>query len=434
MTGGAVNRLSLSGLAATLVGNGIGRFAFIALMPALIQEGWFTQGEASYLSVATLVGYLLGAALSDRLGSHWRVSTLLRMSMLTCSVSFFACAFENAGLPWYFFWRTLAGFSGAILMVLPAPVVLPTQAPAIRGRASGVVFSGIGLGAVISGALVPALVAGTGLIFLVSGDQFSLLVLQGVTGAWIGMGCICLLLTALAWRQWPPEAHASPKAAAPGQKTELFSAETRVAVGLILVAHGLNAIGYLAHTLFWVDYIVRELHMPLATGGFYWSMFGLGAAIGPLVTGSLADVFGLKRCLIVAFVLKFFAALLPLLSTGPAALFVSSFLMGMFTPGIVALISAYALDRVGATHHRKAWGMATLSFAAAQAGGGVLMAMLAVSLSSYRPLFAVSAVALLGALACIAAIRAAVIPHAEASPLLLTYDDPTKQDVTLLEK
>jgi MFS family permease len=430
MTSGAVNRLSLSGLAATLVGNGIGRFAFIALMPALIQEGWFTKGEASYLSVATLVGYLLGAGLSDLLGSNWRVSTLLRMSMLTCSVSFFACAFENAGLPWYFFWRTLAGFSGAILMVLPAPVVLPAHAPATRGRASGVVFSGIGLGAVISGALVPSLIAGTGLIFVVSGDQFSLWVLQGVTGAWIGMGCICLVLTALAWRQWPPDADASPKAAATGQPAKPFSAEARVAVGLILIAHGLNAIGYLAHTLFWVDYIVRELHMPLATGGFYWSMFGLGAAIGPLVTGSLADVFGLKRCLIAAFLLKFFAAALPLLSNGAVALFISSFLMGMFTPGIVALISAYALDRVGPAHHRKAWGMATLSFAAAQAGGGLLMAMLAVSLSSYRPLFAVSAVALLGALACIAAIRAVATPLPAAPLLLLTYQ-PKEQEGAL---
>ena len=51
------NRLSAAGLSATFVGNGIGRFAFIAMMPALIQSGWFSKGEASYLSVATLVGY-----------------------------------------------------------------------------------------------------------------------------------------------------------------------------------------------------------------------------------------------------------------------------------------------------------------------------------------------------------------------------------------
>jgi MFS family permease len=178
-----------------------------------------------------------------------------------------------------------------------------------------------------------------------------------------------------------------------------------MAIGLILAAHALNAIGYLAHTLFWVDYIVRELKMPLATGGFFWSLFGIGAAIGPLLTGSLADVFGLKRCLVVGFLLKALSAALPLLSSGVLALFVSSILMGIFTPGIVALVSAYTLDRVGAKHHRRAWGMATFSFAIAQAAGGFLMALVATSLDSYRPLFFVSAVALLGSVACILAIR-----------------------------
>jgi hypothetical protein len=44
-----LNRLSLSGLAATLVGNGIGRFAYIALMPVLIGQQWFTPNEAAVL-------------------------------------------------------------------------------------------------------------------------------------------------------------------------------------------------------------------------------------------------------------------------------------------------------------------------------------------------------------------------------------------------
>jgi MFS family permease len=55
--------------------------------------------------------------------------------------------------------------------------------------------------------------------------------------------------------------------------------------------------------MFLPDYVVRELGMPLAAGGFFWSMFGLGAAIGPMLAGTLADTFGLKRCLIAGFAL-----------------------------------------------------------------------------------------------------------------------------------
>jgi MFS family permease len=400
------NRLSLAGLSATMIGNGIGRFAFIAMMPALIQAGWFSKAEASYLGVATLVGYVAGAAVSDSLARRYSSATLLRMSMLLCTLSFFACAIQGAALPWYYLWRTLAGACGAVLMVLPAPVVLPQHDLSVRGRASGVVFSGIGLGAAVSGSLVPLLIAGLG-VALTVGEATHSLSLRGVAGAWLGMGAVCLALTVFAWRQWPAEASQQPAAAGDNTSPQdnRLPDDIRMTVWLILAAHGLNAVGYLTHTMFWVDYVVRELGMPLSTGGMYWALFGLGAAIGPMLTGTLADRFGLKRCLIAGFVIKAFSAILPVLSSSAPALMASSILMGIFTPGIVALVSAFTLASVGQEHHRKAWGMATSSFAIAQAAGGALMAMAASSLHSYHPLFVVSALALVGSLVSIVLIR-----------------------------
>lgn len=398
------NRLSLAGLAATFVGNGIGRFAFIALMPALITAGWFSKSEASYLSVATLAGYLLGAQFCGWFAKRFSTTTLLRASMLACTLSYFACAIGGAGMPWYYFWRTIVGVAGALLMVMAAPVVLPRHSALIWGRVSGVVFSGIGLGAVVSGALVPMLITGIGIGFMFSGVMWPLLVFQGVTGAWLGMGCVCLVFTLLAWRQWPEDAPVEKAALTQDQQPPL-QADQRWAVWLILVAYALNAIGYLPHTLFWVDYIVRELHMPLATGGFFWSVFGVGAAIGPLLCGTLADKFGLRPCLVVGFFLKSLGVALPLVSGDWVTLFVSSLLVGVFTPGIVALVSTYTLECVGAVHHRKTWGKMTLSFAAAQAAVGLLMARAAANMESYQPLFFVSACALVASVACVACIR-----------------------------
>jgi predicted MFS family arabinose efflux permease len=384
--------LSLAGLCATLVGNGIGRFAFIALVPALIQGGWFSQADALYLGVATLVGYVVGAPMADALARRWSSAALLRGAMLVCALSFFACGIEGAPLVWYYFWRTVVGVAGALLMVIAAPVVVPRHSERLRGRVSGVVFSGIGLGAVFAGASIP------------------LLTMHGLTGAWLGLGAICLLLTLLAWGHWPSEGPAKPTAAATAAPPEPGSG-IRLTVGLILAAHGLNAVGYLAHTMFWVDYVVRELGLSLAEGGWYWAFFGLGAAVGPMLTGTLADWLGLKRCLIAAFVIKAFAALLPVLDSSAPALLASSLLMGIFTPGIVALVSAYALDRVGPLHHRRAWGLATTSFAVAQAVGGAAMAYAATQLGSYEPLFGVSAAALVGSVVCIL-----LIPHRLAAP------------------
>ena len=412
-----VNRLSLAGLCATLVGNGLGRFAFVALMPALIQAGWFSKAQASTLGVATLVGYVFGAAMADSLAARWPGAGLLRVAMLVCSLSFVACAFEGAGMTWNLLWRTAAGVAGALLMVLPAPLVLPRHDASIRARTSGVVFSGIGLGAALSGWLVPLLVAGSA--------SATTAPAHGVTVAWLGLGAVCLALTAGAWRAWPVETTVAPATI----ERPPLPGDVRRTVALVLLAHGLNAVGYLAHTLFLPDYVVRELGMPLTAGGFFWAMFGLGAAVGPMLAGTLADAFGLRRCLMAAFALKAVSAILPLWGASAAALLVSAILMGLCTPGVVVMVSAYTLERVGATHHRRAWGLATSSFAMAQAAGGALMAFAATRLDSYRPLFCASAVALAGSVACIALVRERAAPAATLSgsrllPVVITAPHP----------
>lgn len=83
-----INRYSLAGLGATLIGNGIGRFAYIALMPALIQAGWFSSSEASLLGVATLIGYIFGAPAVNLLLRYFSVGQLIRTAMLVSSLSY----------------------------------------------------------------------------------------------------------------------------------------------------------------------------------------------------------------------------------------------------------------------------------------------------------------------------------------------------------
>ena len=52
---------AVAGLAATLIGNGLGRFAYTPLIPALIAAGWFAPADAVYLAAANLAGYFAGA-------------------------------------------------------------------------------------------------------------------------------------------------------------------------------------------------------------------------------------------------------------------------------------------------------------------------------------------------------------------------------------
>ncbi len=377
-----VNQNSLAGVGATLIGVGIGRFAYIALIPALIQSGWFSESDVSYLGVATLIGYIAGAPAVNMLLKFVSIGQLIRGTMLISSLSYFSCAWQEAPLTWLYVWRTLAGVAGAVLMVAAPPVIMRSFDAKVKARVSGVVFSGIGLGAMLSGTLIP------------------LLVYMSITSAWLGMGMIVLVTTVLTWDRWGEQ---TPLTSAPYVNTSfsLLSRTQRINVTLVLVAYGLCAIGYLPHTLFWVDFIVRELEMSLMSGGLFWATFGVGAAIGPMLTGTMGDSLGTKRSLCIAFGLKAFAVVLPFISTQPAPLFISSLLVGIFTPGIVTLVSTYTLECVGYELHTKAWSAMTLSFAVAQGIGGLVMAYFISQMTSYLPLFIFSSCALVLAFICV---------------------------------
>lgn len=134
------NRHSLAGLGATLIGNGIGRFAYIALMPALIQAGWFDESQASYLGAATLIGYIFGAPAIGLLTKRFSIGVLIKAAMLVSSFTYLGCAIENAPIAWYYMLRTLAGIAGAMLIILAPPIVVRMHIPAIRARISGSSF------------------------------------------------------------------------------------------------------------------------------------------------------------------------------------------------------------------------------------------------------------------------------------------------------
>ncbi|WP_435433631.1 YbfB/YjiJ family MFS transporter [Vibrio tapetis] len=146
-----------------------------------MQNGWFSSEDASILGAATLIGYIFGAPASSFLRRYCSTGTLIRISLLLSSFSYFGCAVKSAPFEWFLTLRTIAGVSGAILMVLAPPMIASLHPQEMKARISGVVFSGIGLGAMLSGTLIP------------------LLIYRSVESAWLGMGAIAFLATVLTW-------------------------------------------------------------------------------------------------------------------------------------------------------------------------------------------------------------------------------------------
>jgi predicted MFS family arabinose efflux permease len=377
--GAAVNtwRAIAAGFCASLVGIGLARFAYTPLLPAIVSAHWFDPSNAAYLGAANLAGYLAGALAARPVAASIPAATKLRAMMLLATAAFFACACP-VSFAWFFAWRFLSGLAGGALMVLAAPAVLPHVPPSRRGLAGGVIFMGIGVGIAASGTLVP------------------LLLQLGLREVWMGLGVLSLLLTAIAWAGWPREA------APPKTPVSHRGAPPTGTLRALYAEYALNAAGWVPHMIFLVDYVARGQGRGLAVGGQYWVLFGIGATVGPIVAGALADRVGSARALRIALAIETIGVAIPAFDLGPVWLAASSVIVGAFVTGTVPLVLG-RLHEILAHHPAQqsaAWTKATVGFALCQAVAAYALSFIFdVSGHAYALLFAIGTVAILAALA-----------------------------------
>ena len=158
----------------------------------------------------------------------------------------------------------------------------------------------------------------------------------------------------------------------------------------LVIEYGLVAFALVPHMVFLVDYVARELGQGIQAGAGYWVLYGLGAIVGPLLAGHLADRAGFGPALRLAYLLMALAIVALALSTAVPVLVISSLVVGGFTPGIVPLVLGRVHELVphDGTVQRAVWARATTSFAVGQAAGAYgLSYLLSRASFSYATLF-----------------------------------------------
>ncbi len=352
--------------AAVLVGIGLARFAYSPLLPVVIASGWFTPGQAAYLGAANLLGYLLGALLSKWVSGAVGLPNALRFGMAAAAASLLACCIP---LPfvWFFGWRLISGIAGGVLMILAPPAVLPLVPAARRGLASGLVFTGVGLGIAASGTLVP------------------LLLRQGLTVAWLGLGLISAVLTLLTWRAWPATPPPLARSTAPGR------------FGAVSLSYGLCAVGLVPHMVFLVDYVARGQGRGMAAGGLTWVLFGLGAISGPSLLGRLSDAVGAAATFRAGLLLEGVSVLALLWLRDPVISGLMVFGAGLLVPGITAVMlgRVQALAGSDPAARQRGWTEATVAWALGQAAAAYGLAWLYARTGNYAAVLGAALVAVL---------------------------------------
>lgn len=337
-----------AGMCASLVAIGLARFAYTPLIPLLIHARWFSASDVVYLGAANFAGYFVGALCGRPLAGRIGRRAALRSMMLLASLAFLACAWPLS-LSWFFVWRFLSGFAGAVVMVLVAQTILPLVAPERRGMASGAVFMGIGIGIVVSGTLLP------------------LLLQLGLAGCWIGLAAFSGLLTLLTWRAWPAGVPAPPEGSVSRRVPK-----APLAIRVLYLEYAAVAAGLVPAAVFLVDFVARGLEQGAATGALYWILYGTGAAAGPMLYGLLADRVGFGKALRLGLLLSGVASLFLAMWHQIGFLMLASVLLGAFTPGVVTLVIGRQHELLAPDHDAQhaAWSHSTTLFALSQAVSG----------------------------------------------------------------
>lgn len=332
---------ALAGAAATASGNGLARFAYVPLFPAMIGAGWVDGGQAGALGAVTLLGSLLGTLAGRHSVERNDVPKLLNIGMLLLVLSLIACAW-NAGLWWLVFWRCLAGVGGGLLMAIAGPATLTVVPSNRRGAAGGIVVAGVGLGIAGGAISVPAFLDG------------------GVAVAWSGLAGLVALLWALAYRHWPKTRLSRPPVGAP-------------ALGHLLVAtYAIHSAGMVPPMVYLADLAARHHHMGIGAGALIWLVFGLAGVAGGVLAGRLVDRIGSRvtlQALLGAQVLALALCVQPL-----KALIVPAAGLAGFAAVGVSTVTLSLAQEIAREHAVALWIRCSAGFSVTQAIVGFLLA------------------------------------------------------------
>ena len=364
-------RTAIGAQATLLVGMGLGRFSYTPMVPALIDNGAVSADQAGWIGAANLGGYLIGGLAVPWLLQRAAAPRILRACLILSFVALAASAVP-AGFAWLLACRLLLGVAVAVMMILSIASVTAAAPARHLGKAAGIAFTGVGLGIFFSAAALPLLLS------------------HGLLWAWSGTAAIGAIGLAIGLWGWSGGSDAPPPVRRDPLPTHLGADAAR-----LVAAQGLFSVGLVPHSIYWVDYLVRGLGRSIAEGGAQWTLFGLGAVLGTIAWGRLADRIGFSPALTLVFASLAAGIALPVLAPGPVTVVLSSLLVGA-QPGLSAVIAGRAQRAIGNGSMLGLWRWMVLAVGTGQLAAGYGLVALFNARGSYAEVFLVGAAAMAG--------------------------------------
>ena len=331
------------------VTNGLARFAYGLVLPAMKDEMGWSYAQAGWLNTANALGYIAGAVLTMRLITRVSPSRLFALGLVATAFALLATGLHTA-LWWQSLWRMLAGLFGALSFSTAGALTarLCPEAPRRNALAIAILFgSGGGLGIVLAGGSVPLMLGALG-----PGSW---------PWAWIGIGLASLVMLLPGLRA-ARVLHVPAQKDAPRPRLPLARMWPEFAG---YAGFGLGYIVYLTFLSAWM----AEQSAPPAQVALVWALLGLCITASPFLWRGIfaRHASGLPLALVLTGIAC--GSALPVLWPTLAGLVLSALVFGgsvFMAPGAVTNFTRQNLPP-------EAWGAAislfTVVFAVAQTAG-----------------------------------------------------------------
>lgn len=354
--------VGICGLFAAL---GIGRFALGMLLPAMGEALHLTYSQMGVISTLNFCGYLGAVLLCGKLTGLFGARLVISLALLLvgCSMLLVGMA-DQVGLIMLLY--CLTGIGSALANVPIMALVAAWFEPAVRGRASGMVVIGNGLGIVMAGHLVPVLNGSA------TGWRLSWLVLGSMA---LAMALICGIF-----------ARNRPAGGERGGATTMRPAgaaepvkgghNVRQMIRHCAVIYFLFGCTYVIYVTFFVTSLVQERGFSEQQAGLLWSVVGLLSLGSGPIFGSLSDRFGRKIGLAVVFCVQAAAYFSAIAFLPSPFLYLSIVCFGLVAWSIPSIMAALIGDFAGPEKTASIFGFVTFVFGIGQIigpyGAGVL--------------------------------------------------------------
>jgi len=374
---------------------GMARFGYSVVLPAMQESLGLDNTQAGGLATANMIGYLalsaIGGALAARYGPRTVISAGLFLTGVGMLLTGLARDFFSAAI-----WRALTGIGSGATNVAVMGMLAAWFTTRRRGLAAGIVVAGSSLGLIFIGPLVPRLLS-------VYGEN-------GWRASWFIFGGITLLLTIACFlflRNRPSEVGLKPFGADsedpppnPGKGAIQWSRVYRSAsvwhLGMVYVAFGFS---YVIYMTFFIKHLIAEGGYTREAAGNLFMIMGWCSLLCGVIWGTVSDVIGRKRALIMVYLIHTAAFSMFALWPSPAGFTLSAILYGLSAWSIPAIMAATCGDVLGSRLAPAALGFITLFLGIGQALGPGVAGVLADATGSFFFAFLLAgAVAFLGAI------------------------------------